>query len=504
MKKILNVFTLLLIILFFTSCKEQTINKEDVKPTKEFVVSTFIADDQVLLENSELVLSGTSEPGIVIEATIFDENNKVVSSDKAISDNNTAKWSLSLKTPKGNFKKYTIEIKDSYGMFIKTYKNVMFGKLWMLIGDGIIYDELNLEEKKNDEENIVNSYISYLHVIENNLKWINNSENNVLVSKFEQEFADKLVDEYKMPVGIVNFTFNNTNIESFLSQKSINDVSRLKEYLEVENKYIDNPNNISDMCYIYNNYLSKFNGISFDGVLFNHYVDNLDKLHSDSFSDFYFNSLMVLVEDLHKNLNNARIYFLGASSSNNDVICKLRNIQNSVTNYFSYVSLIPTFDLNLFDETNIFNIELNSLVKRVFDCITLEFKFSKYANLVYVTNEEEVVTKIKVEFSSTEFIEILSQKNIMNNELENIEIKYLDIYYEDKKLEKVYTLENNFLVINLEYEVKEEIDGVEVITTKVYEKEKITISYGQYGNLLDYNFINDEDLPIIPFKIKIK
>ena len=36
-------------------------------------------------------------------------------------------------------------------MFIKTYKNVMFGKLWMLIGDGIIYDELNLEEKKNDD-----------------------------------------------------------------------------------------------------------------------------------------------------------------------------------------------------------------------------------------------------------------------------------------------------------------------------------------------------------------
>ena len=50
------------------------------------------------------------------------------------------------------------------------------------------------------------------------------------------------------------------------------------------------------------------------------------------------------------------------------------------------------------------------------------------------------------------------------------------------------------------YYVKKEdieiIDEEEVIVKKVYDKERIVISYGEYGNLLDYNLVNDDNMPI--------
>ena len=501
MKKVLIIITLLIISCLFVSCKEQTTNKEDIKPTKDFEVSSFITDNSLFQEESKLLLSGKAEPGVVIEATIYDDNNKIISKDNSITDSSSNNWLVVLDTPRGNFEKYSIEITDSYGLFKKTYKNIEFGKLWMIIGDYIQYDVLeeNSQKEEADDSNDF-SHISYLHIDNNEFKWIKQDSNQENIDEFEYKFSKRLLEKYDMPIGIVNLTFENSNIESFLSLSSINTISRIKEYLISTNKYVENPSSSLDMSYIYNNYLSKIYNLSFEGILYNHGENDLTKFNSEEFLNFYFYSSMTLVEDLHKNFSKSSIYVLGAASNNNDVICKLRSIQNSLSNYFSFTNLIPVFDLNIYQNNTLYNVELNSLVTRISNSISSDKKFSKYANLVYVTDDEEQITKIKVEFSNTDTIKVLNENNLIDNN----SINYLDIYYDGELLENVYEIVDNFLIINLEYKEIEIIDGVEKEVVKLYEKEKITISYGEYGNLLDFNFVNEEELPIIPFKIIIK
>ena len=187
-----------------------------------------------------------------------------------------------------------------------------------------------------------------------------------------------------------------------------------------------------------------------------------------------------------------------------NLIKELRNVQYSATNYFSYAHLIPTFDLNHVVDDEIMEADLDKLVSRIVDSLKQNINFSKYANLVYVTGSDEVVTKIKIEFSNTDMIKILKDDVNKNKTV----INYLDIYYNDLdlgivKLEDVYYIEDNFLVIDLVYETIEDESG-NVILNKVYDKEKIIISYGEYGDLTKYNLVNDSNLPIIPFKIILK
>lgn len=511
MNKILNIFIIIMSFIFVLSCTDSSSSSNDILPTTEFTIDTLISNDSIFEENSELLLSGHSEAGVIIEASIIDEKNRIITSSKSITLEENNEWSIKLKTPKGSYDKYSIVINDSGKVYTKTFKNIEFGKVFMFIGDSFKYStltnsNLNNDESFNDKANYEN--LSFLYYSNNEYDWIKEDDEHNSVDEFDYLFAKSMNIKYKMPIGVINITKEDVSIQSFLSLESIDSITRIKEYLIKENKYILDSNNELDMCYYYEHYLSKFNNMSFEGVIFNHNYESLNDFENEIFNNFYFLSYITIIDTIHKEMNNSNIYVLGASSSSDNLVSKLRNLQSSVCNYFSFAYNIPTFDLNIVVDEVIYEPLLETLVKRVSDILKGINNFSHYANLVYVSDDDEVVRKIKIEFSNTENLKVLNTVEDLEKD-DLIKVNYLDVYYNDEtlgliKIDTLVSLENNFIVINLEYEDVEIIDEEEVIVKKVYDKERIVISYGEYGNLLDYNLVNDDNMPIFPFKISLK
>lgn len=503
MKRIFSIIAIIFIFLITMSCTNVTNN--DVMPKEKFTVDSYIENNALFEENSKLVISGTSEPGVVIEALIYDKNERVVSSNKAITLKESNAWEITLNAPKGSFDKYSIVIRDSYKLFEEKYENILFGKLWMFLGNDISYYKDNLPLNDNEELAKEKDY-SNLNFLYPNLSsdWIKEDDDHTLIDDFMYNFARRISDTHKMPIGIINITSSDAQIESYLSIDKVNSINKIKDYLQSENKYVETPSKDTDICYLYETFVSKFNYMKFSGVIFNHNNVDTELFTNNKFLNFYFLSYINIIDTLNQNLGGSNVYVLGASSNEDNLIKELRNVQYSATNYFSYAHLIPTFDLNHVVDDEIMEADLDKLVSRIVDSLKQNINFSKYANLVYVTGSDEVVTKIKIEFSNTDMIKILKDDVNKNKTV----INYLDIYYNDLdqgivKLEDVYYIEDNFLVIDLVYETIEDESG-NVILNKVYDKEKIIISYGEYGDLTKYNLVNDSNLPIIPFKIILK
>lgn len=482
MKRLLFILCLIFCVITFASCEKEII-PEGLQPTKDFTVDSSLDDFAIYKADSRLVVSGTAEANVTIHVEIVDEKGKVVETSSSSTDKSTNRWVVSVSTPKASFDSYTIKVSDSYGIFPKQYNNILFGKVWMIAGDNVNYiTELDLQKSNPNIRYNVNN------------DWVETSTNNFLVS-----FAESMKNEYNMPIGIIDITEEGSVINSWLPLNTIKEVNKLKDYLVKENKYNEDYSNNKEMSYVFETKVSKFRGISLDGVLFNHGLECLDSLADNEYYNHYFLSLVHIISEFNNIFNNASIKLLGAPSSNDENVVLLRDIQSIASNYFNFSNLIPLFDLNEVDEEKgILDIDLSKLISRVISVINGDIKFSSYANLIYEVNEKEIINKILIEFNNTEELNLVIEEEYI--------INYLDIYYDtDEKLEleDVCIIEENFIVINLEYQEISIVDDEEIVEDKIYDKSLITISYGRYANLLDFNLMNDSDLPILPFKIDL-
>ena len=70
---------------------------------------------------------------------------------------------------------------------------------WMIIGDYIQYDVLveNSQKEEADDSNDF-SHISYLHIDNNEFKWIKQDSNQENIDEFEYKFSKSLL-EYTIP-----------------------------------------------------------------------------------------------------------------------------------------------------------------------------------------------------------------------------------------------------------------------------------------------------------------
>ena len=59
---------------------------------------------------------------------------------KDIVSDELGSFSLTIKTPNGSFQKYTLTISDYHEKFIKTYDDIMFGEVNLLLGETVKID----------------------------------------------------------------------------------------------------------------------------------------------------------------------------------------------------------------------------------------------------------------------------------------------------------------------------------------------------------------------------
>lgn len=216
--------------------------------------------DMLFQQNEEAILSGTGRGGSMIDAELFNSANEPVAKGKnSVKRNGT--FEVSFTAPSGSYEEYTIILKADGEEFARL-ERVVFGELWLASGQSNM--QYPLGQAKHGREMMMNgekqskwlrvllvpAYNEYKGTTELlpadpqedivGAEWITGENPNVYgMSAVAFFFADKMIDELNMPVGILNASLGGTSIRSWISREKIDGDTKVKNILKEHGHYIE-------------------------------------------------------------------------------------------------------------------------------------------------------------------------------------------------------------------------------------------------------------------------
>lgn len=226
----------------------------------EAEIYSVYGDNMLFKQNEDAVIAGTANSGTEISVELFNSNNISVASGKSTAGNNGI-FEVAFSAPSGSFEKYSIILKAD-GHEFKKLNNVVFGELWLASGQSNMQYPLGqakygLEMMNNAEK--LNEYLRVLitptfaeldntvgkipSVPEKDIPgsfWITGENEGIYgMSAVAYFFADKMIEELNMPVGILNVSLGGTTIASWISRESIENNQEVKNDFKEYDKYVD-------------------------------------------------------------------------------------------------------------------------------------------------------------------------------------------------------------------------------------------------------------------------
>lgn len=285
-------------------------------------------DDMLFQQNAISKISGTATNGTEIKIELFNSKNDLVLSSSAKAKNNT--FSVEFLAPEGSFEAYSLVVKAN-NKEIKTLKNIVFGELWVSSGQSNMHYPLGQEETvrnlKDVSEIKPSPYVRSMlmptydatvdpekhydklpYEPQKDVKgayWISGESPNIAgMSAVSYFFANKMLKELNVPIGVINAPLGGTPIATWLPREVIEKNELIKTTLTEHGFYIDKENwgkeeqNIyMDLTANYNLRLAPLDNFSVSGLIW--YQGESDiMVHLDS--EFYFEALDELQKTLSK------------------------------------------------------------------------------------------------------------------------------------------------------------------------------------------------------------
>lgn len=503
---IIAVFTTFVLTCFLSSCLIKHQIPLGNKPTKEFTSSPYLQDDAVFSGNSLLNLSGKTDAGVVMVATLYDSRNALVNQTYCYADQD-GNWQLNIITPNISNKSYSLTLADGMNLYHQTYNNLRFGNVWLFIGDEFANYEYN------DESNTITDIISDSSKDENVIdynkmfyyqnKWV---ATNPEISQFGQTFLDQLYNKVKNPVALVFASAQDPLIYEWLSREEIVTNDTLKTYLDQENLYKAEGEQLElgDMSYLYENVLMSIKGMSYNNILVSQGSADLAKEkeaveeNQENFGNIYFRfyySFLTQIEKMFEVGN--KIYLLQETSNYYKNTVVLRGIQSRIANYFGDCEIIPTYDL----------IIVKDLISNI---------YYNRDNIATLTTDEEtnlIVIGLDYDALSKRIITYLNEKSaprlndVVQDHTNNvIRLVFVNVSQFDEKdlLKGLVFYDENHEIVDLSYEVVNNEIIISLVTFNETNEEQIVklsmIAYGQNNFILDCNLACKEQ-GVIPFVI---
>lgn len=523
--RIILFISILTICLFISGCVHRVKIPIGERPTEKFTVVEYIQDDAIFQAASSLKISGKSNSGVVIVATLYDSKNLMVNQVYCNTDNN-GNWNLNLDTPDATMKSYTLKIYDSAEVYHETFTNIRFGEVWMIIGDEFKNIEIPKKDENIEEQKTISSLdgpIDYMLMFYQNNQW--------LPAQFElSNFGYQLINQIKStfntwnrhPIAIVFATSNDTNIYQWLSREIIESRKVIKDYLVSEGLYTDATNLVENgMSYLFEKYLNNLRGMSYANIIINQGLADLNDANNgshytkDNFSNVYSQMLYTFLSELDvKFLIENKIFYIqeGTDTIENSNI--LRKIQSSTCNYYNKCEIIPTYDLALIydrindrylesdeidldniSELDILGIDYLRLSKRIYQFSINSYSAPTLKNTVKEYENNGSVVRIKLIFENV---------NIFDNYETINGLKFYDL--EGNEVELEYTIDHNEIIINLlkieKVDEKSDVllDRMETILEEKKYIELSKICYAQESFIYGNNLSSDR-IGVIPFEV---
>ena len=194
-------------------------------------LTPLFTDNMVLQQNTQAPVWGKAAPGASVKVTAS-WNNRTYTALAAAD----GRWEVRIPTPKGSFKKYTLTISDGEPV---TLSNVLVGEVWLASGQSNMQMPMEswraVRVNQDDIDNA--SDFANLRVLQVSRAtgmaehdyftadfdgWMESSP--VSIRNFSAAgwyFGRKLMQELKVPVGIIHTSWGGTIIEAWMSAGSL-------------------------------------------------------------------------------------------------------------------------------------------------------------------------------------------------------------------------------------------------------------------------------------------
>jgi len=283
------------------------------KETAAKLYATY-GDGMLFQQNKEAVFAGTASAGAKVTAQMYNAADELVASgSSSVLPDGT--FTVSFRAPAGSYEEYKVILKENSAEFAQL-DNVVFGELWLASGQSNM--QYPLSQAKGGADMFKNSqklskWLRVLHMP----VYCNNNENDTFVdpqqdavgavwttgenghiynmSAVAYYFAAQMMEELDMPVGILNASLGGSAIASWLSRDAIDSDSKVKNYLDSIDKYIEksdwekvNPSIYRDMTANYNHKIHPLRNFRPSGMIwYQGETDLMLEYSEEAYADFY-------------------------------------------------------------------------------------------------------------------------------------------------------------------------------------------------------------------------
>ena len=452
------------------------------EPTSDFTVDEYYQEGAVIQQLQDFVIKGQSEEGVLLKASLYDQNGYMV---KQISDlaDATGSYQMTMTAPAASFNEYRLIITDS----VHTHEidHLLFGEVWILMG------ERNIEVPERTEE-LANPGLKFLKKTNIGLLWCD--ELSPLVYGLSVDLAHKLLHKLNVPIAIVDATLQKGHADAWLNKDVaskhkiiLNYLGKLgrDELLEEEHINADEPGSM------YDSYIKPMTGHAFKGVWWSQGQSDYESLLVDDYNQTgYVYSYMItqIFSDALFSNNSLELFTIQAGFSQKTYSNALRSVQATCAYQLNDMGIIPTYDIVKIEEA-----------EEPEEEPTISFDYDEYVARIYDITYENAYHGKKNYYAPSYVNVVANQENVTISFNTGIVIEKVDeikglviVDIEGEELDYSFTINNNYLYLTIELTEEQIEEGIDY-----------SICYAQGEDLYLGNLKATTGIPVLPFVINI-
>lgn len=513
MRRFFFILCFLIVVLLLVGCIPPTENPIGKQPTKPFTLhDQYLTDGAFFQQKENLTISGSSEEGVVIVATLYDENNRLIDQNYTyVMDSGL--WKIELKSPSASYKKYYLIIDDSVHQ--EQISDIRFGDVWLLAGEGFINNPLS-DDMEQVLEKTAQGFVSVVGFYKqgfNDGEWIDpeSSEFSNQVSAFAYYFALGLAQKLEIPIAVVLAQVEESHLDAWVSPELISTKNTVRTFSSMTNRFkeeITGTEEVYDqMGFLFESKIRPLLKMRFQGILWYQGLSDLKELNTfevetkNQYLTLYSKTLTYLLNDFYRQLDDeVDIYIIQEPSYNpNDFedadIVGLRQAQARGSYFYTYTTIVTTYDLHDTSSDDV------SLEKGMLDKAQENETIEPLApvDILQVANRVVLATRTKTYHERNNYLAPNYTNIVISPSM--VKIAFSSPLQEVDIINSLQLFDEDNEEITISYEINQEWLIITWSTESDVALGKIT--YAWESNIVSSNLYSQYGVAVVPFLIPL-
>lgn len=511
MRRFSFILCLTLLGLLLVACVQPIQSPIGKNPTKPFILTDqYLTDGAFFQQKENLVISGTSEEGVVIVATLYDENNRLIDQNYTYVME-SGLWKIELKSPSASYKKYYLVIEDSVNQ--KTIKDIHFGDIWLLAGEGFVNIPLSEIRGPILEPTASPLVMGFYKQGFDQGAWIDPARLDFAdqVSGFAYYFAWGLAQKLEIPIAVVLAQVEESHLDAWVSPELISTKETVRTFSTLTNRYKDEITGSKEaydqMGYLFESKIRPVLKMRYQGILWYQGISDLQELSGcasedkDQYLTLYSKALTYLFSDYYRQLDDeVDIYIIQEPSYEEDEFAEadivgLRQAQAMGSYFYTYTTIVTTYDLHQTEQDDL-ELEAKAL-EQVFE--TEPNKRLGPVDIEKAAGRVVLATRTKTYHERNNYLAPNYTNIVISSSM--VRIAFTSRLQEKKVINSLHLFDENGDEIAIDYEINQEWLTITWDSESDVALGKIT--YAWESNIVTSNLCSEYGVAVVPFQIPL-